>query len=438
MEEIATEAHTEVDALADEAIRSLDAASSLELLCAILLPIVAILIGMLLNRLIDRRPQDSLITRIVNFMGPLLSPALAVAFLMIAGFTLRAQDMELFILPFVWKAAVAWLAMQLVFLVSSRQSAGWVIILVIIPITLLHLFDLYDPVVKALQNAKFTLNGAKITAYGALKSVAALVVLFWMAGFITRATDSRLKRVRGMHVSNRVLVMKFFQIILYFIVFLVGLQVMGVSLTALSVLGGALGVGIGFGLQKIASNFISGIILLFEKSVSVDDLIELADGTTGFIRMNAARYTLIETGDGREIMIPNEEFITQRVTTLTHTHKRGRVEINVGVGYDSDITKVRELMLDAARSHPRSSTDPEPACFMTAFADSSINMVLYFWVDNVIDGRLGPKHDVMLGILERFRANGIDIPYPHQVQINDPATDERLTAIEAKLKAPKP
>lgn len=432
MEELYTGEVTVQEALVDAAAH-LDSAGVTELTCAIALPLLAFLLGRILNRLIDNSPRKSLHTSFLDFMGPLFAPCFAVLFLMAAGFTMRYLDIKLHVLPFVWKLAVAWLAIRLVVMVSSRQSAGWLIVLVIAPITLMHLFGLWDPITESLSDITFTLGDNKLTAYGVLKSVAALIALFWITGFIVKATDTRLRRIRRIHVSNRVLIMKFLQIIIYSIVFLIGLQVMGVDLTALSVLGGALGVGIGFGLQKIASNFISGIILLFEKSVSVDDLIMLEDGTTGFIRQNAARYTLVEVADGREIMIPNEEFITQRVTTLTHSNKRGRIDIPVGVGYESDLKQVLKLLVQAASSCKDCLKDPAPHAWVIGFGDSAINAQLSFWVENISDGKNGPRSEILIEIVRLFRENDIDIPYPHQVAVANPDVERRFQHLEQHL-----
>jgi small-conductance mechanosensitive channel len=221
--------------------------------------------------------------------------------------------------------------------------------------------------------------------------------------------------LRTLGPSNRALIMQIFQIVLYFVVFMMVLQVVGIDLTALSVFGGALGVGLGFGLQKIASNFISGIIMLFEKSTEVDDLIELADGTSGFIRHTGARYTLLETFDGREVLIPNEDFITQRITNWTYSHRKARVDIAVSIGYECDPRKALELMKEAASAHPKCMSDPGPFTFVSNFGDNGIDLGLFFWVPDVVDGRLDPKSEVMIGILEAFRAHNISIPYPQRV-----------------------
>jgi small-conductance mechanosensitive channel len=424
-----------LDEVTAQAADSLMAAGSWEIILAAALPLLAYIIGQTINHWIDRQPQETIHAKLVDFMASLLSPLLSTLFTALAVFVLEYLDIPVHILPFIVKLSIAWFAIRLVVMMSTRQSAGWFIALVIIPITLLHLFGIWEPATEALEDIKITVGKVKLNAFMILQSLAAIVALFWVTGFIVRATDKRLRRVRRIHVSNRVLIMKIFQILLYFIVFLIGMQMLGVDLTALSVLGGALGVGIGFGLQKIASNFISGIILLFEKSISVDDLIELADGTAGFIRQNAARYTLLETFDGREVFIPNEEFITQRVTTLTHSNRRGRVEIPVGVAYGSDPLKVQEVLLSAAKSVKRCMADPAPVAVMVGFGESSLDFKLFFWIEDVIEGRLKPIHEAMVEILRLFAENNISIPFPHQVQVADPASEERFAKIEKQLAA---
>lgn len=405
--------NAELNTVVVHANAQLDAATVEELICAVLIPLLALFIGIRVNRYIDRKPHTTMGIKLIDFTAPLLSPALAVLFSLIAMAIFKAVGSPISILPFVAKLAVAWFAIQVVVLMSSKRTAGWFIALVIIPLTLLHLFGLWDVTVDALSQVKFSIGSAQFNLYLIIKGIMAIVAMQWVASFAVSTTDKRLRRIK-VRASNRVLILKIFQFILYSFIFLIGVQMLGISLTALSVFSGALGVGLGFGLQKIASNFISGIILLFEKSVEVDDLIELADGTTGFIRQTYARYTLLELADGREILIPNEEFISQRVITWTHSNRKGRVEIKVSVGYECDIELARELMLNAAKSHPRTIKGQEPVCTLQAFGDNGIEMALYFWVVDVTEGRMEPKSAVMLAILKAFRANNISIPYPQQ------------------------
>lgn len=277
-----------------------------------------------------------------------------------------------------------------------------------------HLGGLWGTISGTLSEVKFSIGHIELNLFLIFKGLLVVFVLQWIASALLRRADRRLRRLQNMRASNRTLIMKMLTIGLYFLICAVGLQSIGVDLTALSVLGGALGVGIGFGLQKIASNFISGIILLFEKSIEVDDLIELADGTIGFVRQTYARYTLMEAYDGREILIPNEEFITQRVTTWTHSNRRVRIEILVGVAYDSDLELAMKLALEAARTHPQCLKDPAADVFVNMFADSSITLQVLFWMDNVTDGKLRVRSDVMQAILQQFRAYGIAIPFPQR------------------------
>ncbi len=408
----------------------LDAASQLEILCVLLIPLLALLIGTRLSHFIATRTAPSLAMRALAFIAPMASPLLATLFSFVAKSAFEYEEMELFLLPFAVKLAVAWSAIRLVRLMSTRQSAGWVIACFILPITLLHMFNLWDAAVKLLSGIAFTVNDVKISIYLVLKSITVVVALQWAASFAVRTMDSRLSRVRDMRASNRTLIVKIFQILLYCFVFVMGMQLLGISLAALSVFGGALGVGLGFGLQKIASNFISGIILLFEKSIEVDDLIELTDGTTGFVRETRARYTLMETQDGREVLIPNEEFISQRVTSWTHSNHLARAQINVSIGYECDVALARQLMLDAAMQHPKRSPARDPLCVLNNFADNGIELILYFWVADVVDGCIEPKSEVMIAILDAFKTHGITIPYPQRevrvVQTNPSLTDAAL------------
>jgi small-conductance mechanosensitive channel len=192
------------------------------------------------------------------------------------------------------------------------------------------------------------------------------------------------------------------------------LDFVGIDLTTLTVFSGAVGIGLGFGLQKIASNFISGLILLMEKSIEEGDLIELADGTFGFVRRASARYTLVETFDSKEILVPNEDLITSRVVNWTFSNSSARVELEIGVSYHSDIELARDLILQAAAEHPRCAVTPEPACFLRTFGDSSVNFTLHFWVDDVTEGRWHPHSEVMFEVWRKFKDSGIEIPFPQR------------------------
>ena len=264
------------------------------------------------------------------------------------------------------------------------------------------------------DDLSFKIGEARFSAYLVIKAAITVMMLFWFAVIFSEFCEKRIKTIKGIKTSNKILITRALQVSIYFFGFIIGLDVLGIDLTALAIFSGAVGIGIGLGLQKIASNFISGLILLFEKSVENDDLVELADGTYGFIRHTSARYTLIETFEGKEIMIPNEDFITSRVTNWTFSNNKGRVEINIGVSYESDIEKAMELILEATREHPRCVDDPEPTCYLREFADSSVNFLLFFWVADVTEGRFEPRSDVLRSVWKKFKDHDIAIPYPQR------------------------
>lgn len=294
--------------------------------------------------------------------------------------------------------------------------AKWLIFITLIAVLVLGAGGHFEIARQYLDTDALTFKAGtyKISAYEFLRALIILALIFWVAAIATDTVDKRINKIRRVRAATRALLIKIFHILIYLIAFLFSLDVIGIDLTTLTVFSGALGIGLGFGLQKIASNFISGLILLLEKSVEQDDLIELPDGTFGFVRKAGARYTLVETFDTKEILIPNEDFITNRVINWTLSSTKGRVEIPIGVSYGSDIEKAYEIMLEAAKSHPLCIEEPPPVCFLRNFGESSVDFMLFFWVADVRDGRWKPQSDVMFDIWRRFKEHDIQIPFPQR------------------------
>ena len=298
----------------------------------------------------------------------------------------------------------------------SEGLASWLVLGLLLSILGLGYFGQLETIKAYLSadNLVFGFGTVNLSLYDVIAASLIVILIFWLATIVSEFAATQLKRFSIINASNRALATKITQVAIYIIALLIALDFIGIDLTTLTIFSGALGIGLGFGLQKISSNFVSGLILLFEKSIEEGDLLELEDGTYGFIRKASARFTLIETFDGKEVLVPNEDLITSRVTNWTYSNPRGRVEVKIGVSYKSDIQEARRLILEAAREHPRCSVAVEPTCFLLNFGESSVDFTLHFWVDDVTEGRWEPQSDVMFSIWEKFKANNIQIPFPQR------------------------
>ena len=254
----------------------------------------------------------------------------------------------------------------------------------------------------------------QISIYSIIQTLIVLTTIFWLTTLIMRAINKRVGRIETIHPSSRALIQKIIMIVFYIVAFFFTMGTLGIDLSSLTVLGGALGIGIGFGLQKIASNFISGLILLLERSLQIGDMVEMADGTLGIVRKNGARYTLIETFDARDIMVPNEDFIVGRVINWTFTNKKGRVDLIINVSYKSDIELAKKIIVEAAQNHPLALKDPKPECFLREFGDNGVVFRLFVWVADITKVNYSIKDEILFTIWNKFKENDIELPYPQR------------------------
>lgn len=286
----------------------------------------------------------------------------------------------------------------------------------LLPTIFLKLFGLFDSVKNSLNNYGFELGKVEITSYTIFKAIFFISIIMWLGNILSNAGRRYIRRSKNLTRSTKELLVKIYDIALYAVLIMFSLNLVGIDLTTLTVFSGAVGVGLGFGLQKIASNFISGIILLTEKSININNLIEMDDGTFGYVRKLGARASILETFDGKEVMIPNEDFITSRVSNLTYSSNKGRVDIAVGVAYDTDLDLAYKLILQAANDYPFSIQNEEqkPQCYLREFGNSSIDFLLTFWLEDVTNGRWGAKSEVMFEIWRSFKKHNIEIPFPQR------------------------
>ncbi len=275
----------------------------------------------------------------------------------------------------------------------------------------LKTFDVYKDVVKFLDSYSTTVGDVRVSIYFVIKGLFIFGILLWVAGLLADGVTGKLKKTKSLTPSLRVLLGKVFSIVFYFVAVMFGLSSLGVDLTAFAVFSGAVGVGIGFGLQKIVSNLISGFILLLDNSIKPGDMIQL-DEKFGTVNEMGARYISVTAWDGTEYLIPNEDIVTGRVINWTHTDRYILLTLNIGVSYSSDLNLVKELILKAVENNERVLKEKPPACYLKGFGDSSVDFTLFCWISDPENGMMNVKSDIYFKIWDLFKENHIEIPFP--------------------------
>ena len=262
----------------------------------------------------------------------------------------------------------------------------------------------------------------RLSALAIVKALVVTGILFTVARLISTTTSSRIRENEDISPSMRVLAVKMLQIVLYGSAFFIGLKAVGFDLTGLAVLSGAIGVGLGFGLQKVVSNLVSGVIILLDKSIKPGDVISLGD-TFGWINSLGARYVSVVTRDGKEYLIPNEDLITGQVVNWSHSNEFVRLDIFFGTAYGDDPHKVRKLAIEAATSVNRVLKTRPAVCHIVGFGDSSVDYILRFWIRDPTEGLSNIRGNVYLALWDTFTENGISIPFPQrEVKVLDGST----------------
>jgi small-conductance mechanosensitive channel len=329
-------------------------------------------------------------------------------------FLFSLVNLEATVLRLSLSLAAAWLAINLLvtpvknrFMARTLASAIWIL-------TALSILGVLEQSRDLLEAASIDVgDGRQLTALGLLRGVAVLVMFIWFAVILTGVIERQVAKVGSLTSSARVLITKVSRIGLIIIAGIIGLSAAGLDLTIFAVVGGAIGLGIGFGLQKVISNLFSGFILLIDRSVKPGDVIEI-QGTYGSINRLAARYTSIITRDGTEFLIPNEDMITQPVINWSHSNQLIRLHVGMGISYDSDVYRAREIMIEVAQATDRVLATPAPVCHLVEFGDNSLNLDLRFWIRDPQNGVVNVSSAVRLGVWDLFRSDGITIPFPQR------------------------
>ncbi len=304
-----------------------------------------------------------------------------------------------------------------------RSMIKWIVI----PIAILQVFGWLDEVTSFLDSIYMQIGNIRLSLYGISRLLVFGVILFWLGRVSNNIGVQVIRNQEDLEVGTREVVAKLFQVTLYFIVFILLLQLMGINLTALAVFGGALGVGLGFGLQSIASNFISGIIILLDRSITVGDYIQLEDGRSGKIRALNMRSAILETYDGKDIMVPNEQFITTNFVNWTHKNQKQRYPLNFSVAYDTDLDLLFDVVRKVVASHPKVISgddvpiEERPDAEIAGFGDNGIDILVEFWMEGIDDGENHVGADLLHMIWNALKENNIQIPYPQrEVRVLNP------------------
>jgi small-conductance mechanosensitive channel len=306
--------------------------------------------------------------------------------------------------------ALAWLVILLVtsgirnaFFVRVVSLSAWLV-------AALSIVGLLGPTIDALDSVSVVLGGLRLTPLLLIKLGILLIVALWLSNIVSNLIEARISQSGDLTPSIQVLLIKTIRVGLMIFAIAVAMSAVGINLSALAIFSGAAGVGIGFGLQKIVANFISGIILLADKSVKPGDLVTIGD-SSGRISAMKTRYISVAAGDGREFLIPNEDLVTQKVTNWTYTDKNTLVKVMFGTNYDADPRLVCKLATEVAAAAPRAIKGKPSNCILTEFAEAGMKFALTFWIGDP-DGMDNVKSEVMLALWDVFKREGIRVPYP--------------------------
>jgi small-conductance mechanosensitive channel len=292
---------------------------------------------------------------------------------------------------------------------ASENAIGTLIWIVVA----LHLLGWLPEINKALDGLAFTIGATRVSLLWAIKLVISVGFFLLLALWLSALLEKRLLHFKHLSAGLRVGLAKTARVVFITVGFLVALNAIGFDLTGLAVFGGALGVGLGFGLQRITSNFISGFILLFDRSIRPGDVISI--GTSfGWVQELRARYVVVRDRDGVDTLIPNENLITSQVINWSYGDRNVRVKIPVQISYADDPDQAIALMLEAARSSPRALPEPAPVCRLLEFGDNGIQLELRIWINDPEQGINGVRSDINLAIWRAFKAHGITIPFPQR------------------------
>lgn len=309
--------------------------------------------------------------------------------------------------------AVAWIVIRLLTSMMSNRSLAKVVEVIVWTVAALSIFGLLSPITDFLQGLSLSMGETKFTALGAIKGLSLAAIMLQVASITSRFAIQRIDRAHDLSPSLQVLMGKAVKVALYTGAVLFALSSVGIDLTSLAIFSSALGVGIGFGLKTVFSNYVAGILLLLDNSIKPGDTIEVG-GVFGTVRDMHSRYTSVLTRDGMEYLIPNELLISGPVINWTYSDTNIRLKIPVGIAYDSDVEKALSLLEQSAQGVKRVLAIPGPVSRLMGFGDSSVDLELRVWIADAEDGVANVRSAVLRNIWNLFHENGIEFPFPQR------------------------
>ena len=396
------------------------------------------LAGRPVRRYLEGRTEGRLtpgtrLERLVQAAVNLLPVGIVVVLLWMSSLGVRQAGGETFFLGLIQTLLVAWVTIKIVtsilldrFWARFVGASAWFL-------AALHIVGVLGPAVQFLDGLGFTFGKVNLSVLSLIKAAAVLLVLLRLGSWVGDTVERKLRQVPALTPSTTVLLTKAFKITLFTILVLVALNSVGIDFTALAVFSGALGVGVGFGLQKVVGNFVSGVILLLDKSIKPGDVIEIGN-VYGWITDLKGRYVSVVTRDGKEFLIPNEDLITQQVINWSFTSRKIRLKVPIGISYNDDPRKAMDLVVEAASGQSRVLRDPAPVCRLVGFGDSSVDLELRFWIEDPQNGTGNIRSAILLEVWDRFKEHGIEIPFPQRdvhLDVSSSEATERLRADDA-------
>ena len=307
--------------------------------------------------------------------------------------------------------ATAWIVISLLAALLRNHFVNRIVAITAWTIAALSILGLLGNTTKMLDSVALPVGDLRISLLLILKTAFLLLVTLWAAVVAGNFFDRRIRHTTDLTPSIQILLSKLIRLCLITLAIAVVLHAVGINLSALALFSGAVGVGVGFGLQKIVSNLVSGIILLADKSIKPGDVITVGEDA-GSVSTIGARYTLVMLRDGREILLPNEDLVTQRVVNWSHTNDQVRLDVKFGVSYASDPHAVRRIALATIAEMPRILKTPAASCHLVNFGESSLDFILRFWISDPVKGMARLRSDVRFALWDAFKREGIEIPYP--------------------------